>query len=136
MYFLLAFLVSTLPLAALTLSNIPQYRPEATHVISFCVPHTTVEPWLKKEMLERLQKPFHIDLFIETGTYLGNTASEAAQVFKTVHTIELCPHLYAEAKKRLSCQNNVFCHLGDSGEYFHQLLPFLSERSFFYLDGH
>ena len=32
---------------------------------------------------------FHVDTFIETGTYLGDTTYNAATLFEFVHTIEL-----------------------------------------------
>ena len=86
--------------------------------------------------LEYLKSIFTPDIFIETGTYLGDSAITAAKVFKQVHTIELSNDLYLRATERLNVINNVCCYLGDSAEVMKDLLPKLSGRALFWLDGH
>ena len=58
------------------------------------------------------------NIFIETGTYKGETTRAASDVgFKEVHTIELQDRLYEESRENLSDLidiDKVFLHKGDS----------------------
>jgi len=60
-----------------------------------------------------------VNNFIETGTYLGNSSSEASKVFDTVDTIEIVPELHEQAKVNCANLKNITFHLGDTL----QLLP-------------
>lgn len=76
------------------------------------------------------------NVFIETGTHLGKTTKIAADLgFKHVYTIELSPHFYNSAKKRLEGEQ-IHCIFGDSCEQLKLLLPTIDEPIVFWLDGH
>jgi predicted SAM-dependent methyltransferase len=79
---------------------------------------------------------FNLDVFVETGTYLGDSALTASKMFKEVHTIELSEKLYRNALERLRQSPNIICHLGDSTEVMPQIIPSLNGRVLFWLDGH
>lgn len=49
---------------------------------------------LNHDFLKQLIEKFSIKIFIETGTYLGDSTAVAAQLFEKVHTIELSENLY------------------------------------------
>ena len=91
---------------------------------------------MKKSLLTELKAAFSIHTFVETGTYLGYTTSEAAQIFKKVCTIELSNEIHLLAKENLKSYKNVSLYQGNSGDVLNNLLPLIPSRTLFYLDGH
>lgn len=91
---------------------------------------------LKLSFLKSLQELFHIDTFIESGTYLGDTAENASRVFSQVHTIELASGLYERAKARFADHENVTVYYGDSARVLPSILNNPQGRILFFLDGH
>jgi hypothetical protein len=77
-----------------------------------------------------------IPVFVESGTYLGETTTTAAEIFSECHTIELDSALYQSSKQKLSVFSNVKCHHGDSTKVLSTLLTEISDPVFFWLDGH
>jgi hypothetical protein len=73
---------------------------------------------------------------VETGTYLGETAHWAANVFPQVHTVEASPDLHARAKVSLEAKRNVVQHLGRSADVLRGIVPTLHEPWLFWLDAH
>jgi hypothetical protein len=77
------------------------------------------------------------NVFIETGTHIGNTTQLAASLgFRTVYTIELSEQFYRAAQKKFASNHHVHCILGDSTEQLMRLLPGIDEPVLFWLDGH
>ena len=76
------------------------------------------------------------DVFVETGTYLGQTSENASRAgFKHVHTIEVSDRLFALAQERFKGRVDVTPHHGSSPNVLPRLCdPKLS--TVFYLDGH
>lgn len=90
---------------------------------------------LTQEFLYFLKDSFAIDNFIETGTYLGESAYNASKVFNNIYTIELSSKLYMEASQRYSSTNiNFYC--GDSAKVLAEILPHVNGKSLLWLDGH
>lgn len=86
---------------------------------------------------KQLKEMFNITIFVETGTYEGDTTAQAARVFDEVHSIELSKQLYETCKKRFENAKNIFLYNGDSSKVFPHLLPNLKHgRVLFWLDGH
>lgn len=113
------------------------YCSTDSNAIRFRTTHPANTISLPLSLLRDLQATFNIDVFIETGTYLGETALHAAQVFDKVHTIELSKHFFSKAVKKLRSSKNVKVHLGDSSKVLKDLLIKVpSHRILFYLDGH
>ena len=75
-------------------------------------------------------------VFIETGTYLGQTTENASRAgFEHVHTIEVSARLFALAKERFATRPDITVHYGSSPD----VLPGLCDPTLstvFYLDGH
>jgi hypothetical protein len=109
---------------------------EAPYVVSFCTTRSLDNGSLKISLLSQLKIIFNIGSFVETGTYLGDTTLEAAQIFDQVDTIELSKELYLKAFRRLGIWKNVGVHFGNSEEILKSLLPNIHKRILFYLDGH
>lgn len=85
-------------------------------------------------------KLFNYDIFIESGTFLGNTSLAMKPYFKEVHTIELSKKYFtafSEKVKNLQIQN-IKCYLGDSSNIIPQILKTLdhNQKCIFWLDGH
>lgn len=75
------------------------------------------------------------EIFVETGTYLGQTTNIAKNMFERVHTIEIAPHFYERAKNMFS-GTNITCHLGDSSILLEDICKTLDKPTCFWLDGH
>ena len=88
------------------------------------------------ELVSKLQKAYNVQLFVETGTYQGNTALWAAEHFQTVITIEASPEIYAQVVATHSQVKNVKFLYGHSKEQLATLVPSMNEPCIFWLDGH
>ncbi len=73
--------------------------------------------------------------FIETGTYLGETIFSVEPEFDTLYTIECSAHHYRLTKGRYAGKKINFI-LGDSSVIFPSLLPNITTKAIFFLDGH
>ena len=65
-----------------------------------------------------LKETFLLDVFVETGTYVGETTNVAASIFDAIHTIELSERLYLAAARRFINDINVSVHHGSSDLVF------------------
>ncbi len=116
--------------------NIPIYRPEATHQLHFCVTRNLTDGALKASVIEQLKTAFNLEAFVETGTWMGDTAEEASEFFDEIHTIELSPEICAQAVERFKECDCVRVYQGDSGKILADILSSVRARTLFYLDGH
>jgi len=91
---------------------------------------------LRPDFLKAIAHEFNLSVFVETGTFMGDTSASAASVFKTVHTVELSKDLFRNAVKRFEGQPNIILHNGDSSRILPQILNEIKGNIFFWLDGH
>lgn len=88
---------------------------------------------IEKEVFEKHKN----NVFIETGTFMGNAISMALEVgFKEVYSIELSPTLYQYCDNRFKNFNNVHLFLGDSSNDLEKILSLVHEKATIWLDGH
>ena len=73
---------------------------------------------------------------VETGTYRGDSTPVLAELFSTVHTIELSPKWHEFSSQRLAGFKNIVCHQGDSTEVLERLVPSIHGPAMFFLDAH
>lgn len=73
--------------------------------------------------------------FIETGTLDGETIFELEPYFNKLYTIEYSEKYYSSTKNRYKGDKIDFI-LGDSSIVFETLLPTITDRCIFFLDGH
>lgn len=75
-------------------------------------------------------------LFVETGTFQGETLNNMIPHFKRLVSIEL-NHSFAEScKTKFSTYKNVTIVEGDSSKELESICKELDEPTFFWLDGH
>lgn len=75
------------------------------------------------------------DIFIETGTYLGETIFPMEPYFRELYTIEINPILYHDTKNKYS-GNKIKFYLGDSSQILKDILPNIESNIVFFMDAH
>ena len=73
--------------------------------------------------------------FIETGTLNGETTFALEPYFDKLHTIEFSDKYYNNTKNKYS-GNKINFILGDSSVELEYLLPNITDKCIFFLDGH
>jgi hypothetical protein len=93
-------------------------------------------PSLDKLFLNLLQDDYtKYNCFIETGTYMGNTIFSFEPYFNKLYTIEFSEKYYNDTKNKYN-GNKINFILGDSSVVFKSLLPNITDKCIFFLDGH
>jgi hypothetical protein len=90
----------------------------------------------KRALIENHRMQSGATVFIETGTFLGDTVDFFKDKFDTVYSIELSAELAQKAQKRFAAQKNVKIIQGNSGEVLSDITRQLSKPAMFWLDGH
>jgi len=81
-------------------------------------------------------KRFSINIFIETGTYLGNTVNAVKKIIKEIYSIELNKVLYLKAKQKFIKYKHINIILGDSSKKLPKILSNINSPCLFWLDAH
>ena len=76
------------------------------------------------------------NVFVETGTFRGDTTKWASQHFSRVVTIEASLDFYRKAVERFSSQENVTVLHGSSRDCLRDVVDALDETAVFWLDAH
>ena len=93
-------------------------------------------PSLNNLFLNLLQDDYKkYPCFIETGTLNGDTTFALEPYFNKLHTIEFSEKYHTNTKNRY-IGNKINFLLGDSSSVFETLLPTITDKSIFFLDGH
>jgi hypothetical protein len=93
-------------------------------------------PGIDEQFLNTLEDNYKKYLcFIETGTYLGGTIFALEPYFDKLHTIEFSEYYYNDTKNKYN-GNKINFILGDSSIVFETLLPTITDKCIFFLDGH
>lgn len=87
-------------------------------------------------MMKSYAKKFGIRVFVETGTFRGDTTWALKNTFDEIHSIELSVPIFKKAKERFAAHKHIHLYQGDSGEMLPVVLNLLNEPAMFYLDGH
>jgi hypothetical protein len=93
-----------------------------------------------EKMMNIVLLSFDYNVFIESGTFTGNTTLEMCKYFNQVHTIELSEKYYNNFLQILNELQikNIISHYGDSSNVIPQILKTFDEdkKCVFWLDGH
>lgn len=93
-------------------------------------------PCLNNVFLNLLQDDYtKYNCFIETGTLNGDTIFSLEPYFNKLYTIEYSEKYYNNTKARYN-GNKINFLLGDSSIVFESLLPKITDKCIFFLDGH
>jgi len=84
---------------------------------------------------EYLKNSLKLDVFVEGGTYKGETAKSMSNKFKKVYTIEKSDVMYDIAKENLKNISNVSMLKGDTREHLSGILE-NNDNILFWLDSH
>ena len=88
---------------------------------------------VKRQVLLRNAIPNAV--WVETGTFLGETTRVLSRNARSVYSLEPEPALYARAAKKFAAFPNVKILNGTSEQIFPLLLPTLGDAVNFWLDG-
>ena len=80
-----------------------------------------------------------LNVFVETGTFHGDSVAAVADRFSRVYSIEIEPTLYRNARDRFAGRSEIDIRLGRSGEVLAQLRAegaWARRRALFWLDAH
>jgi hypothetical protein len=93
-------------------------------------------PTVKTLAIRHYAIRYSLTTFVETGTYLGETVNNVADLFDRCITIELSDELYARATMRFATMRHVQCCHGDSGALLSSIVPTINGPALFWLDAH
>jgi len=79
---------------------------------------------------------YSLQLFVETGTYLGDMLDYVSKSGANCTSIELSQDLYEAAGRRFGRHKNITLIQGDSGKKLPKLIAEIKEPTLFWLDGH
>jgi len=90
----------------------------------------------KRKILLHYADKYSLNIFVETGTFFGDTVDALKSNFKKTISIELSNDLAIKAQKRFLNDTNVIIYNGDSGKLLPGILDSIDEPCLFWLDGH
>lgn len=97
---------------------------------------------LENTFLTMIKSASNINVFIETGTYKGDTTIIASSIFKPkqkkpcVHSIELSDQLFQNAQERFKNDQNIRLYHGDTLKILPEILRNITDRAIIFLDAH
>lgn len=91
---------------------------------------------VKSASIAYYQKLTGYRIFIETGTYLGETLASAAAVFEKCYSVELSDELYRRAERKFANQPHIKLLHGSSAAVLPEILKLTKEPAIVWLDAH
>jgi hypothetical protein len=88
------------------------------------------------EIIIQLKEVYNIPIFVETGTYYGETAYWASKVFEKVITIEYSSKIYKTVTEKYGGIKNIEFMFGDSRSMLVDIADKLDTSAIFWLDAH
>jgi hypothetical protein len=93
--------------------------------------------FVKHRILREYARRFPADVFVETGTFKGDTITALKDDFQEIHSIEINPEFVSTARKLFKSHDHITIHEGDSGVVLKDVLELIKGKSaMFWLDGH
>jgi len=92
---------------------------------------------IDERLLAFFTKELPLEVFVETGTFKGDSVNVARRFFRQCHTVEMSPALHEQAQKRFAGKDNIQLHLSDSPGFLRKHQSEFSARpALFWLDAH
>lgn len=92
--------------------------------------------YVKQDIIDQYGKKYSCKALVETGTYLGDMIEAQRNDFNQLYSVELNEALHADAVNRFKNFPHITILKGDSGEVLFNLVPKLTHKTLFWLDGH
>lgn len=92
--------------------------------------------FVRRAMLRSEAIAINAEIFVETGTFLGDTSWDLMENFRKITTLEVEPKLAALARDRFRKHPTVHVEEGDSAERLPEICRQIDAPCLFYLDGH
>ena len=90
----------------------------------------------KRAEIKKWQAITGYKLFVETGTFLGETTLAMSGIFEHCWTVEIDKSLYEQAVRTFDGRKNITALLGDSETRIVEILNDIDAPAVFWLDGH
>ena len=90
----------------------------------------------KQELIARKAREIGLNIFVETGTFLGETINAQLNHFQKLVSIELSEELFQKARLRFAGDARVQLFQGDSGTVLRTAVHELEQPAIFWLDAH
>ncbi len=98
---------------------------------------TPPTPHLVKEaMVRKYADKYKCNVFIETGTYLGEMVNSQKNNFDKIYSVELNRKLFRLAKDKFKKFKHIMILQGDSVKILPKILSKIHEPTLFWLDAH
>lgn len=91
---------------------------------------------MKRSILSKIANEHGAEIFVETGTFRGDTPWYFRADFRKIYSIEVQPQLAELAAKRFSKQPHIEIIEGDSAKKLAGIIPHIDGPVLFWLDGH
>jgi hypothetical protein len=91
---------------------------------------------MKRSILSKIAKDHAAEVFVETGTFRGDTPWCFRNDFRKIFSIEVQPQLAELAAKRFEGYSHVEIVEGDSAKKLEEIIPRIDGPVLFWLDGH
>ena len=88
------------------------------------------------DLIKKVAHEHHLNIFIESGTLVGNTIVATKNSFKRIFSIELDKKLYLLAASRFREDKHITIIHGDSATVMPTILEKIKEPALFWLDAH
>ena len=92
--------------------------------------------FIKQRTVKEYARRFHINTFVETGTYLGDMVHACRNTFRRIFSVEVDGQLYQRAQDRFRNMAHISIVHGDSADLLHVILETVTSPCLFWLDGH
>jgi hypothetical protein len=99
-------------------------------------PHSLLSGPEKREELKKWQAMTGHRLFVETGTFLGETTLAMADLFERCWTVEIDRALFEQAAAKFAGRAHIKALHGDSETLIVDILKEIDAPAIFWLDGH
>lgn len=93
-------------------------------------------PLAKRRMLQSYADRYNLKIFVESGTYKGDTLQEMRSHFEKLYSIELADKFYERAKNRFASAPEIELFHGDTAKCMPEVVAKLDGPTLFWLDGH
>ena len=113
-------------------------RKKAQALLDYVIQGCPVPPpdLVKFASIAYYQKLTGYSIFIETGTYLGDTLASASTIFERCYSVELSAELFFRAERKFANKRHVELFRGSSAKIFPEILHLAKEPAIIWLDAH